>query len=329
MAMNKNSKIFLGILILLILGFVVYKFNFTNSNTSTDPSNQLNDVTLNDTNSNTTISSVEVKEGSGATNGGVFVTLSNGNTLKIAQSKGPEDVSEIHYIISYRKAFISPDHRYVAVEATGFEEQFIDIYDVNTNILHKRTYGVVTQWTKDGLLEVRSCNLAGENCTDKISISNNKPWLFKQKYGVVVGNATLLNSVDFISNIKKSNDLSIFARILEAVGPEAIKGTGPFTIFVPNNEAFNALPAGTVDALFRPENKQKLIQLVRNHIMANEYNILDIENGMKINTIGNDTLLFTTNEWSYVRINGDSIITIPNIYSTNGVIQVITKVLVP
>lgn len=285
---------------------------------------------LNESNNEITVSGVEVKKNNDATNdGGVYVTFANGNTKKIAQSKGLQDVADIYDIISYRKAFISGDHKYVAVEAVGFEEPFIEVYEANTNVLHKRTHGVVMRWTNDGFLEVKSCDLSGEECNDKISISSNKPWLFKQQQGVSVGNDVLIDSTDFISNIKKSDDLSIFAKMLEVVGPEAIKGTGPFTVFVPNNEAFEALSAGIVDNLFQTKNRQQLIDIVRNHVVANEYNIVEIENGMKLNTIGNDVLSFTANDWSYVKINGNSIVTMPNIYSTNGVIHVVTKVLLP
>lgn len=323
------KKIIFGIVVVVVL--VIVSLLIFKNYPRPDKLNESNNETFNNTvNNEITVSSVEVKKNNDATHdGGVYVTFANGNTKKIAQSKGPQDVAEIYDIISYRKAFISLDHKYVAVEATGFEESFVEVYEVSTDVLHKRTHGVVTRWTNDGFLEVKSCDLSGEECNNKISISSNKPWLFKQQQGVSVGNDVLLDSTDFISNIKKSDDLSIFTKMLEVAGPEAIKGTGLFTVFVPNNEAFEALPAGTVDNLFKTKSKQQLIDLIRNHIVANEYNIVEIENGMKLNTIGNDTLLFTTNDWSYVKINGNSIVTIPNIYSTNGVIHVVTKVLLP
>ena len=66
---------------------------------------------------------------------------------------------------------------------------------------------------------------------------------------------------------------------LETAGADAIKGTGPFTVFAPTNEAFEKLPKGTAAKLLRPENKEQLIELIRNHVVAGEYNTVQIEDG--------------------------------------------------
>ena len=109
--------------------------------------------------------------------------------------------------------FVSPNGQFAAIDANGFEEAFVQIYDSGTDTLHKRTDGKITKWNKNGLLEVKSCNLAGKNCFDKISVDNTAPWVFRQQdSGIVVGGAALLPTDDFISNLKKVKRLSIFAQ---------------------------------------------------------------------------------------------------------------------
>lgn len=321
----KRIFIIVVIIFLIVVSFFVFK-KYTQDNKN----NNLNNEEVNiEVNKEKTVVKVEVKEGDTQINdGAVYVYFSDGNSKKIAESKGFKEVEIPYDIVSYKKSFISEDKKYVAIEANAFEESFVEIYEVSTDILHKRTYGVVTGWTNDGLLEVRECDLPGEVCNDKISINNSEPWIFKYKNGVSFGGDVLLDSTDIISNVKNSKKLSIFAKMLDAVGAEAINGTGPFTVFVPNNEAFEELDQNDVNNFFLEKNKQKLINFIRNHIVPNEYNTVEIKNNMKIKTIGNDTLSFTTNEWSYIKINGDSIVTIPNIYSTNGIIQIINKVIV-
>lgn len=316
--MNKNILITIVVLFLIIT-IVLFLQNIKSKN--------FNNLKNNDDSNQLTASSTEVIEDTDQTKGVIYVILSNGDKLKIAQSNGPKDVSEIYDIITYRNTYISPNKKFVAVEATGFEESFVEVYDVATNILHRRTHGDVIKWNDSGLLEVLSCDLAREDCNNKVSISSDKPWLFKYVPGTKVGDVILTDNDDFITNIKKIKELSTFAKVLEITGTDAISGTGPFTIFAPNNQAFEGLPEGTLEELFKEENKQKLIDLVRNHIVPNKYNITEFENGMKINTIGNDELSFTTNDWAYVRINGESAVTYTNIYSSNGVIHLIDKVL--
>lgn len=177
-------------------------------------------------------------------------------------------------------------------------------------MLHKRTYGKVSVWTAGNLLKVESCNLAGEDCSDKISVSGDTPWVFRQADdGVVIDGVKMLPADDFISNIKKVKRLTIFAKLLEAaVVADAIKGTGPFTVFAPTNEAFEKLPKGAVANLLRLENKQRLIELIDRHVVAGEYNTAQVENEMKLKTIGNDALMLSSDERVSVKINGGSII---------------------
>ena len=271
-----------------------------------------------------TITNAEVRKGK---NPGVYVTLSSGETRMIAETVKFKN-NNFSEVKNFQKVFISPNKQFAAIDATGFEEAFVQIYDSATDTLHKRTDGKITKWNEKGLLEVKSCNLAGENCLEKISVDGKTPWVFRQQdSGIVVAGAKLLPTDDFISNIKKVKRLSIFAKFLETAGADAIKGTGPFTVFAPTNEAFEKLPKETTAKLLRSENKKQLLELIRNHVVAGEYNTVQIEDGMMLKTIGNDTLTASSNETALIKINGDSIITLPNIYSSNGIIQIVSEVL--
>lgn len=322
------KKTILGIAIIAVVAVIgVLAFKNYSGTEVLEPSNNV--MPNNPTKSELTVSAIEVRKNNNPTHeGDVYITTSDGNTKQITQSKGPEDVAEYYDTVSYTKAFISPDHKYVAVEANSFEEQFVEVYEASTDVLHKRTYGVVVRWREDGLLEVKSCDLSGEECNKKISISQSKPWLFKQPDGVSVGNALLTDSTDFITNIKKSNELSIFAKMLEAAGPEAIPGTGPFTVFAPTNEALQAWTGGTAEKLLLPENRAKLITLIRNHVFAGMYNTVEIDDKSSLRSINNTEAHFSSNDWSYIKINNDQgVVVNPNIYSSNGIVHIISGVI--
>jgi|GEM_PF-596636 len=275
-----------------------------------------------------TIRSVEVRnERDQEGQGGVYAVFSDGSAATLALQVAPDDVEDIHDIVTYRSALVSPDARRVALQATGFEDDFVEIYDAATRTLHKRTYGKAVSWSEDGLLSVRACNLAGEQCTAKVSVSSEKPWLFETRRGVVIDGAALRASDGFVENIAKPERLSTFSRMLSLAGPDAIKGTGPFTVFAPTDEAFDQLPAGRVAYLLRPENRQELVRLIRRHVVAGTYNDLELEDGMRVRTVGTETLSLASDEFSYVRIDGAAYIMIPNIYASNGIVHVISGVL--
>ena len=273
-----------------------------------------------------TIVSAEVREG--GEDAGVWVTFADGSTKQIAERIDADEVEDIHDIVSWLDVAISPDRRYLDGEASGFEMLFVQVYDAQTGRLHPRMYGAITDWTNEGRLRVRSCDLAGENCTDRISIDNVRPWLLRQSdAGMRVGDATLLPSTDLITNIRKVKQLSTFAEMLDAAGPDATGGTGPFTIFAPTNDAFAELRPGTVAELMNPANRSRLIDLVRNHIVAGRYNTVQLRNGSTLTTIGNDRLGIWANEWTFVKINDNVRMRENNIYADNGVMHIVDGVL--
>lgn len=115
------------------------------------------------------------------TDRGVYVSLDNGERIMIAQSDDPETIDYYFDIVTYFEAFISPDKKFVALQGAQFEDQFMQVYDAQTGILHELQWGRVVDWTPTNLLRVDSCNLAGEECTYLISENSEEPWEFVER----------------------------------------------------------------------------------------------------------------------------------------------------
>ncbi len=111
----------------------------------------------------------------------VEAVFSDGTKKVIAQGLATEDVSDIYMIETYLEAFISPNNKFVAIQAIGFEDYFVNIYDVDTGLLEEKIYGEVVRWTNIGRLEVNACNLAGEECRQFVSKSAEEPGVMEEE----------------------------------------------------------------------------------------------------------------------------------------------------
>ena len=157
---------------------------------------------------------------------------------------------------------------------------------------------------------------------------------------VYVGGAPMLPSKNIIENALNSKDHTTLVAAVKAAGlVEALEGKGPFTVFAPTNEAFAALPAGTVDTLLKPENKAKLVKILEAHVAAGHWDVADLLAKAKANkgsfsfkTLSGDTLTaIAKGDRVYIQdeSGGTARITIKNVEQSNGVIQVVDKVLLP
>lgn len=114
---------------------------------------------------------------------------------------------------------------------------------------------------------------------------------------------------------------------VEAAGlVETLKGEGPFTVFAPTDEAFAALPAGTVEDLLKPENKDKLTQVLTYHVLPGKVMSSDLSNGMKAATVAGPEVTIMTE--GGVKVDAANV-TAADIEATNGVIHVIDAVILP
>jgi uncharacterized surface protein with fasciclin (FAS1) repeats len=155
-----------------------------------------------------------------------------------------------------------------------------------------------------------------------------------------VGGAPMFPSKNIIENAVNSKDHTTLVAAVKAAGlVETLEGQGPFTVFAPTNEAFAKLPAGTVDALLKPENKAMLVKVLTYHVVAGNYTSADLMKlvaagegqaslktveGEKLTLSQNGTHLFVSGEKS-----GVAEVTIPNVRQSNGVIHVINSVVLP
>lgn len=158
---------------------------------------------------------------------------------------------------------------------------------------------------------------------------------------VMVGGMTMMAKKDIIDNAVNSADHTTLVAAVKAAGlVETLKGKGPFTVFAPTNDAFENLPAGTVETLLKPENKATLTSVLTYHVVAGNYDMKAI---MKMIKDGNGKAVLTTVSGKKLTamMNGDvnivlkdengntSNISTYNVHQSNGVIHVIDHVVLP
>ncbi len=156
----------------------------------------------------------------------------------------------------------------------------------------------------------------------------------------MVGGAPMMANKNIVENASKSKDHTTLVAAVKAAGLVAtLEGKGPFTVFAPTNEAFEKLPAGTVDTLLKPENKKKLTDILTYHVVAGDMTADKLAKEIKAGD-GKATLKTVNGEKLTAKMDGDDIVltdakggtakvTIANVMQSNGVIHVIDTVLMP
>jgi len=108
---------------------------------------------------------------------------------------------------------------------------------------------------------------------------------------------------------------------------ETLKGDGPYTVFAPTNDAFAALPEGTLESLLKPENKDQLVAILAYHVVPGKVKSTDLKDGMKAQTVqGSDINVQISN--TGVRVN-EANVTAADIEASNGIVHVIDQVILP
>jgi uncharacterized surface protein with fasciclin (FAS1) repeats len=162
---------------------------------------------------------------------------------------------------------------------------------------------------------------------------------FAQK-AVTVGGASMFPDKNIIENAVNSKDHTTLVAAVKAAGlVETLQGPGPFTVFAPVNAAFDALPAGTVETLLKPENKGTLISVLTYHVIAARLNSKALDRMIKqgggraiLKTVqgGELTATMSGSDINITDAKGNMArITITNVNQSNGVIHVIDRVLLP
>jgi len=156
----------------------------------------------------------------------------------------------------------------------------------------------------------------------------------------MVGGAAMYPTKNIVENAVNSKDHTTLVAAVKAAGlVETLESTGPFTVFAPTNEAFNKLPAGTVDNLVKPENKEMLTKILTYHVVAGKLSSEELWAKVKA---GNGKAELTTVQGGKLTVmakgkklylvdekGGQSWITIADVNQSNGVIHVVNTVLMP
>lgn len=120
---------------------------------------------------------------------------------------------------------------------------------------------------------------------------------------------------------------TLVAAVTAAELGETLSGAGPFTVFAPTNAAFEALPAGTLDNLLKPESKSALAGILTYHVVAGKLKAADLVNGQKLKTVNGAELTVAVTE-AGVTIDGATV-TAADLEAGNGVVHVINAVVLP
>ena len=133
---------------------------------------------------------------------------------------------------------------------------------------------------------------------------------------------------DIVDTAAASDQFSTLVATVKAAGlVETLKGEGPFTVFAPTNDAFAALPAGTVENLLKPENKDQLVAVLTYHVIPGKVMSADISGEMAdVATVQGSSL--SIDATSGVKVDNASVTT-ADIITSNGVIHVIDRVVLP
>jgi len=156
----------------------------------------------------------------------------------------------------------------------------------------------------------------------------------------MVGGQEMYPTKNIIQNAVNSADHTTLVAAVKAAGlVDTLESAGPFTVFAPTNEAFAKLPAGTVDTLLKPENKELLTKILTYHVVAGRLSAHDIAQKIKE---GHGTAELTTVSggklWAMMQgkklvlkdEKGNlSTVTIGNVFQSNGVIHVVDTVVMP
>ena len=133
---------------------------------------------------------------------------------------------------------------------------------------------------------------------------------------------------DIVDTAVAAGIFNTLATALQAAGlADTLKGKGPFTVFAPTDEAFSRLPAGTVESLLKPENKDKLKAILLYYVVSGDVTAAQVVKLSSAKTINGQDLKLTVNAGS-VMVN-DAKVVKADILASNGVIHVIDTVLLP
>ena len=138
---------------------------------------------------------------------------------------------------------------------------------------------------------------------------------------------------DIVALAVKTETLSTLIAAVQAADlVETLQGEGPFTVLAPTNDAFAALPAGTLDTLLLPENKDQLASILTYHVIAGDIMAADLTNGQVVTTVNGGTLTVEISDAGVYFVDakgGKAKVVTADVDASNGTVHVIDAVLLP
>jgi len=133
---------------------------------------------------------------------------------------------------------------------------------------------------------------------------------------------------DIVELAVQADGLSTLVAAVEAAGlVETLQSEGPFTVFAPTNEAFDALPEGTLESLLLEENRDQLIEILTYHVVSGKVMSSDLSDGMTAETVQGTAISINVSDYG-VSVDGASVVQ-ADIEASNGVVHVIDQVILP
>lgn len=128
--------------------------------------------------------------------------------------------------------------------------------------------------------------------------------------------------------VSSKDHTTLVAALKQAELVDALSNAGPFTVFAPTNEAFDKLPKGTVDDLMKPENKEKLKDILQYHVYVGGLSTTLMQDGQTLNEVNGQNITIQKTADGKITINGKAHI-VASIPAANGIVHVIDEVLLP
>ena len=136
------------------------------------------------------------------------------------------------------------------------------------------------------------------------------------------------NKKDIVDTAVAAGQFNTLAKALQAAGlVGTLKGNGPFTVFAPTDAAFAKLPAGTVEELLKPENKQKLVSILTYHVVPGDVMAAQVVKDKELKTVEGEPIMVSVNGGK-VKVDNANVVK-TDIVCSNGVIHVIDSVIMP
>jgi len=133
---------------------------------------------------------------------------------------------------------------------------------------------------------------------------------------------------DVVETAVAAGSFKTLAKALDAAGlVTTLKGSGPFTVFAPTDEAFAKLPAGTLETLLKPENKEKLQRILTYHVVPGKVMASDVVKLQSAKAVSGDTIMVKVRNG--VMHVDNATVTKADVTASNGVIHVIDSVILP